>query len=180
MLTWAERRVFDYSPPDDHPPPPAAPRGSWTATGQDGALLEAFRWGSPLGEPFVLEVRRHGAPLPASNAELHELAQAAGVAHEGDGTRLGKDVRGAAAYLRTPEEADAAGFAFHPWPKLAPAELPTLAELQSAADQLVPLGVVLALGVVSNGSEATYPEAASFRAVRMIQAGAFVPGRRPM
>lgn len=66
MIEWKERRTglgIVYEPCDQLGPIPSPPRAAFDAVGQDGAQLEAYRWGSPLGAAFVLEVRRHGAPL---------------------------------------------------------------------------------------------------------------------
>lgn len=145
MLRWIGRRErATYTPPEDHPPPPVPPRVSWQATAADGALLEAFRWGSVLGEPFVLELRRYGVPFDDERERTH-------------GDELVGDADGPTHEL---------------------AELPTLAELQSAADECVPTGTLLMLAVLSNGPGVSYPSR-EFRAVRLIQAAVELQGSGP-
>lgn len=148
MIQWTERRDFTYKTPQDFPPPPVPPRSSWTATGEDGAQLEAFRWGSALArELFVLELRRHGAPRCSRVRAAH-----------GPGI-IDADSPCPCCGRSWPAHGDDA----------AAAEAPRLEELQAALDQLVPRGTVLALVLMSQGPDATYPSGADYTAVRVMQ-----------
>lgn len=70
-----ERRPFVYEPPPGLPPSPTLPRACWTARAADGAALDAYVWGSVLGEPFTLEVRRYGAPAVGLDAYVEAGGQ---------------------------------------------------------------------------------------------------------
>lgn len=132
MIEWKERRTglgIAYKPCDQLGPIPRPPRAVFDAVGQDGAKLEAYRWGSPLGEPFVLEIRRFGAPdlVQFVDKETWQMLP---------NEPLGRTV-----------------LSYHD------AEPPHLGELQAAVDQLVPPGVLMLLALASSGPDATYPEA---------------------
>lgn len=160
MVKWEELRTFTYDPPGDLPPAPMAPRAAFEAVADDGARLEAFRWGSTLGDPFVLELRRHGAP------RCTRLRDAHGPSLEGEDAETPCPCCGRSWELHGVE--------------LTPAGHPRLEELQAAADQLVPAGCLLMLALVSNGADAQYPEG-PYHSLRLVQAAvdlAAAPGAR--
>lgn len=93
VVSWTARAVVAYSAPLDAPPPSTGPRAMWTATGDDGALLEAFLFpggalevrrypGAPLVEMGGSTLEEQAAPLPPNLLELQALVDAAFPAKE--------------------------------------------------------------------------------------------------
>lgn len=77
MIEW-KPLYMAYEPPGTLQAPPVPPRAAFQAVAPDGARLEAYRWGSPLGQPFMLEVRRYGVPLGNGYEHMREDADAVG------------------------------------------------------------------------------------------------------
>lgn len=154
-MKWTEDRpTRPYVPPADNPVQLGPPLASWSSTADDGAALEAFRWGSALGAAFVLEVRRYGRPL---------AMLLPGERHGPAGPLMPWEPGGE--LVTEPRwETDAAGNV-----KRGAPELPSVAELQSAADELLPPGTVMLLGVLANGPGAVYASSEPWRALRIVQ-----------